>query len=199
MTLTAKPPRRTRRDWVAQAEGPSGHAVGFAAENMVPSHLLDGGEVVHFAIKPSAWFIPLESAWWLGAAALIAALSRTNVVSPPYHGYLVQLAVLLAGLKLGWTTLEWVSRLYVLTNRRVMSIRGVFRVEMFECALDRIQNTFLTLSPGERVCRVGTVTVQTAAAPTGTGSWRMVSRPLEVHEQLREAITRARNFGGREV
>jgi uncharacterized membrane protein YdbT with pleckstrin-like domain len=97
---------------------------------------------------------------------------------------------------MGWATLEWVSRLYVLTNRRVMRLRGVFNVELFECALSRIQNTYVTLSVGERATRTGTVTFQTAGGPGAEASWRIVARPLEIHERLREAIGRANRRNG---
>jgi uncharacterized membrane protein YdbT with pleckstrin-like domain len=107
-----------------------------------------------------------------------------------------RLAVVVAGARLAWAILEWVSRLYVLTNHRVMRIRGVFYVELFECALSRLQNTYATFSPLERLSRTGTITFQTAAGgPGGTASWRIVSRPLEVHEKLREAIRREQNRG----
>ena len=186
-----------KRNIVAHAEGSTGTAVRLPVEAMVPSHLLDGGEVVHFAIKPSPWFVLLSSLRWVTAMVLVAGLGMTEVVTPSYRTYVLQMAILFAGARLGWAMLEWVSRLYVLTNRRVMSIRGVFRVEMFECTLDRIQNTGLTLSLSERTVRVGTIAIQTAAAGSGggTGFWRMVARPLEVHEKLREAIRRALNRG----
>ncbi|MFQ5411651.1 MAG: PH domain-containing protein [Phycisphaerae bacterium] len=179
----------------AQSESTPGGAVGYTVEEMVPAHLLDGGEVVHFAIKPSAWFVLLTSLRWMVIAGCLAGLATTSLVGPSYGGYLFQLAILVAGGRLAWATIDWVSRLYVLTNRRVMSIRGVFSVELYECSLDRIQDTRLTLSPAERLARVGTVTFQTASGG-GSGFWRIVSRPLEVHEKLRDAIRRARNCGG---
>ncbi len=101
-------------------------------------------------------------------------------------------------IRLGWATLQWVSRLYVLTNRRVLRLRGVLDVVLFECPLHKIQNTWLTLSLAERLTRVGTITLQTAggsATSGGTASWRLISRPLEVHEKLRSAINRAQNRG----
>ena len=121
-------------------------------------------------------------------AGLLAGLSTTHLVGPSYGGYLFQLSILIAGARLSWAMLDWVSRLYVLTNRRVMSIRGAFSVELYECGLDRIQDTRLTLSPAERLARVGTVTFQTASGDSGFGTWRIVARPLEVHEKLRDTI-----------
>jgi hypothetical protein len=196
VTLTLEPQRRSKGGVVAQAEGPTGTAVGLAVKDILPSHLLDGGEVVVFAIKPSAWFVLLVSLRWMAVAIVLASLAGTEVVAPAYSAYVLNVAILVAGARLGWATIEWVSRLYVLTNRRVMSIRGVSKVEMFACHLDRIQNTYLTLSVTERLARVGTVIFQTDVDQGETGSWQCVARPLEVEEKLREAIRRMSHRGG---
>jgi len=196
VTITVEAEPRGKKAVVAHVEGSGNHAVGLAVKEILPAHLLDGGEVVHFAIKPSAWFVLLVSLRWIAVAVFLACLAGADLVAPAYRVYVLNVAILVAGTRLGWATIEWVSKLYVLTNRRVMSIRGVFNVQMFECSLDRIQNTYLTLALSERLVRVGTVSFQTAAGDGGTGSWQSVARPLEVHEKLREAIGRAQNRGG---
>lgn len=181
----------------ANAGGRSGGAA-LAMEQVIPAHLLDGGEIVYFAIKPSPWFVLLVSLRWVVFGLFLAALTLVEVVPLPNQArwYLYQLGFWLAAGRLGWALLEWVSRLYVLTNRKAMRIRGVFSVEVFSCSLDRIQNTYVTMSATERLARTGTVTFQTAAGgASGTASWRIVARPLEIHEKLREAIGRAQNRG----
>lgn len=200
MTVVAEPEKRGT-GLAAHAEGPTSGAVGLHVRDMVPAHLLDGGEIVHFAIKPSPWFVLLVSLRWLAVAALLVVLAGWEWFPSGYRWYAYQLATAVAGARLAWAILEWVSRLYVLTNRRVMRIRGVFNVELFECSLGRLQNTYATFSLLERITRVGTITFQTAAAggPGGTASWRIVSRPLEVHEKLREAIRRDANRGNNGV
>jgi len=196
VTITVEAEPRGKKAVVAHVEGSGNQAVGLAVKEILPAHLLDGGEVVHFAIKPSAWFVLLVSLRWMAVALFLASLAGADLIAPAYRVYVLNVAILVAGTRLGWATIEWVSRLYVLTNRRVMSIRGVFKVQMFECTLERIQNTYLTLGLSERLVRVGTVTFQTAAGEGGTGSWQSVARPLEVLEKLREAIDRAQNRGG---
>ena len=169
-----------------------------AVGEVVPAHLLDGGEVVCFAIKPSAWFVLLVSLRWVVIGLLLTVLAGMEFVPAASRWHLYQAAFWLTGARLAWAMLEWVSRLYVLTNRRVMRIRGVFNVDLFECTLDRIQNTAASLTLPERIVRVGTITFQTAGGGGGVGgaaSWQMVARPLEVHEKLREAIRRAQDRG----
>ncbi len=197
MTVLEKPKSRPAGDLVANADGRTGVVLGM--QQAVPIHLLDGGEIVHFALKPSPWFVLLVSLRWVIAGVVFIVLSMSEELPLPFawKWYLYHLGLWMAVGRLAWGMLEWVSRLYVLTNRRVMRIRGVFNVEVFTCGLDRIQNTYLTLSVSERLTRTGTITFQTAAAggATGTASWRIVTRPLEVHEQLRDAIRRAHHRG----
>ncbi len=184
------------RPVTAQAENPS--LAGAAAQELVPGRLLDGGEVVILAIKPSLWYILIWSFRWIIAAGLIVSLllwqaPRWTTISTML---LVQTVLGLLCLRLAWTTLQWVSRLYVLTNRRVMRIRGIFNVDIFECELHRIQNTYLRLTWYERLLRLGTIDIATAGTGLIESTWYNVSRPLDVHEELRRAIARARRGDG---
>jgi len=199
-TTLPRPPKTDRacRDWAAQAEGSGTGAIGLAVEHVVPEHLLDGGEIVYFAIKPSAWYVLLTSLRWIVVAVVIALIASGDFISENDRWYGYRIAVIVAGARIGWAMLDWASRLYVLTNRRIMRIRGMFNAELFECPLARIQNTHLRLSVPERITRTGTLTFQTAAGG-GTASWRVVARPLEVYERVRDAIIRAQNRGNHDL
>ncbi len=191
------PPDRRHREAAAQAEGHGGAAIGLPAREIVPAHLLDGGEIVHFAIKPSPWYVVLVSLRWMATGVLLAILGSAEFVPVGYRWYLYQAAVWVVAARLVWATLEWVSRLYVLTNRRVMRLRGVFTVDFFECSLERIQNTGIVLTLPERLVRAGSISFQTASGQSA--SWRTVPRPLELHEQLLKAIQKAQNRGNHGV
>ena len=54
-----------------QQAGASGEAID--AQSLVPAHLLDGGEIVIFAIKPSMWFIVYVAFRWVAALGMIGA------------------------------------------------------------------------------------------------------------------------------
>ncbi len=188
---------RARRGFVAQAEGSGGTAVSLPLRDVLPAHLLDGGEVVHFAIKPSPWFLLLVSLRTLLAAALVGALAWTEILMPDYRAYALQLALVVAALRIGWAILEWTARLYVLTNRRVMTIRGILRPDIFACPLSRVQRTELTASPIERPVRAGTILIHIRATDDQSArtDWAVVSRPQEVFERLHEAVERAHHRG----
>ena len=173
-------------------EGASSGVMEMPLAGAVPAELLDGGETVLFAVKPSAWFVMLVSARWLAAAFVLGVLSYT-VIPSQYYWYSTQAAILMGAGRLSWATFEWVARLYVLTNRRVMSIRGVIAAEIFAAPLPTIERTEVFESPGERVLRIGSVGFESTSK--GRGVWEIVARPAEIHERLRHAIRRARGGG----
>jgi uncharacterized membrane protein YdbT with pleckstrin-like domain len=94
--------------------------------------------------------------------------------------------------------LQWTSRLYVLTDRRVMRIKGILNIDIFECPLVKIQNTYMTLSWYERIFGLGTILFATAGTAGLEAAWQNINQPLEVHELIRKAIFEAqrRNPGG---
>ena len=158
----------------------------------VPSHLLDGGEVVVLAIKPSLWTVLFGSFQWLCGAAVVIVLDRwfSHALSAALHVPVIQVAVALAALRVGLAVMQWVSRVYVLTNRRIMRIRGVFRADLFACPLVQIIGSQVTAGPHEAALRLGTIRFNTGHT-TGDGSWYHVARPDEVHAEIRRALERA--------
>jgi len=168
----------------------------YATDQAIPAHLLDGGEIVMLKMKPSLWYILFVSVKWLLAMTIVvllsAPLSRALDAIGLTQPLLVKVAVALAVARLAVATLQWVSRLYVLTNRRVMRIRGIFNVDIFECHLTRIQNTFLRLTIYERIFSLGTIGFATAGTGGIEASWQNVNHPLEVHERVRAAIRQAK-------
>lgn len=172
-------------------------------EEAVPVHLLDGGELVLLTIKPSMWYIVFRSFRTLLAVAMVIALSYplSHALDPLglSQRLLVRIAIGVAGVRLLIATLQWVSRLYVLTNRRIMRIRGIFNVDIFECQLTRIQNLFLRFAIYERIFGLGTIGFATAGTGGVEASWENINYPLEVHERVRAAISKARGDDGEDA
>ena len=158
----------------------------------VPRDLLDDGEVVVLAIKPSLWSVLFNSFQWFCAAGVVIALDWWfgGVLSAAVRVPVIQIAVAVAALRLGMAVMQWVSQAYVLTNRRVMRIRGVFRADVFACPLVQIIGSQVTAGPHEALTRLGTIRFNTGHT-TGDGSWYHVARPDEVHAEIRRALERA--------
>jgi len=109
--------------------------------------------------------------------------------------WIVQAAVVLGAARFVMALLQWVSRLYVLTNRRILRLTGVLNVDLFECSLTKIQNTYLTMAWYERLVGVGSISFATAGTGGIEASWINVNNPLEIHERVRSAIHRAQRPG----
>jgi hypothetical protein len=84
-----------------------------------------------------------------------------------------------------------VSRFYVLTNRRVMRIRGVRWADVLDILLTRVINTRLTQAPHEKVTALGTLHFAADQPVQRDCAWRHVAHPEEVHAEVRRAIERA--------
>lgn len=187
---------------MSEAEGatnPSEDLADLRAAALLPEQLLQGGEVIILLIKPSPWYIVLESLRFLAVTAvlLVAALALT---SAGWLGEqlsiskldLVLLAIAITGARLVWQFLEWLSRVYVLTDQRVIRIMGFFRVQVFETQLKKIQHTVTLFSIRERLFALGTIGFATAGTDAVEATWRMVAKPLEVHRVVIETLNRYR-------
>jgi hypothetical protein len=184
------------------AEAPPGEAVEALDPRvaaLLPAQLLQPGEVVILLLKPSPWFILLEPLRTLAAIVIVFMLA---LVTPGFLGAvasvgmgrrdLMLLLMLVLGIRLFWQFLEWLSRVYVLTDRRVIRIQGVVRVLIFEAQLKKIQHTTLTFSARERLAGLGTIGFATAGTAFTEAYWRMVANPMDVHRVVTQTINRAR-------
>ncbi len=166
------------------------------AATLLPAELLQGGETIVLLLKPSAWWILLRSFRALTAMAVCFALliwmrmnSYFTVVA---RRDLMILCFGLVTVFLFWQFLDWLSRVYVLTDRRVIRVKGVVRVQVFEAALRRIQHTDTTFSLPERLLGLGTVSFSTAGTGGVEASWQAIANPLEVHQIVVQTLSRYR-------
>lgn len=165
------------------------------AAALLPEQLLQGGELIILLIKPSPWFIVLSSLGVLAGVALALAFSLWLAS----RGFaflgrvdLVLLAIAICGVRLVWQFLEWLSRVYVLTDRRVLRVRGVVRVQVFETALRNVQHTVLQFTLRERLFGLGSIGFATAGTAGIEAAWTMIARPLEIHQKVVRALDRYR-------
>jgi len=162
----------------------------------VPQQLLNEGEVVILAIKPSVWFVILNA--WPAIAVAAAVMALGYVFLPMFdlgldypRRTLAMLCVAAVLMQLFISSCQWTGRLYVLTNVRVLRVRGVFRVDVFQCPLRNVRQATLAGTRLERLCGVGTI-VFDVETPTEEPCWFHVARPGEVNDMVQEALRKAR-------
>jgi len=163
-------------------------------DTLLPSDLLSEEERVIFALKPSLWAIA-----YCSFRTVLVSLSviLLTLLAAPYlslgsmAGYVISFCGIVIVARVGFAFLQWLSRSYVLTDKRVIRIRGVFTIDIFQCSLLKLQNTFLQLTLPQRIFGIGSIALTTAGTGGIEAIWRHVKNPLEIHHQLLQAMNRA--------
>jgi hypothetical protein len=164
---------------------------GLAA--LFTGHILRDGEVVLLILKPSLWFIPLQSALFAGVVAIVAiaaALLGGHVASRDRLCF--EAAALLIAGRLMWAALQWMGRLYVLTDQRILRLAGVFTTDVFDCPLRKVATARRTASPRESAVGVGSIHIFPSDPDRPSATWQTVARPRQVHAEIIAAIDRAK-------
>ena len=166
------------------------------ANAMLPAELLQPGEIIILLIKPSPLFILLVPMRFIAVVLLCALLigqllSRGINLGMDQHDLIIAtLAVL--GLRLFWQMLDWLSQVYVLTDQRIIRVMGVLNVQVFECPLQKIQQTDLILPLIQRLFWLGSIGFATAGTAAHEAYWLMIAKPLEVHNKIVQTLRRYR-------
>ncbi len=164
--------------------------------NLLAAHILRDGEVVLLVLRPSLWFILLSSLRFvIGAVLAIVCIAYFGNHSMWSHGTersFMELVISGLSVRLMWATLQWMSRLYVLTDLRVLSVSGVFNVSIFDCPLRKVARTRLVRTNEERATGVGSIEIIPQDDSLPFGLWQTIARPFAVHEQILATISRAK-------
>ncbi len=165
-----------------------------ALESLLPARMLQPGETIVLQLKPSPLYILIGPAGFLLLVLTLAVVgvyldrgANAGQLSPT----IALSATTLVGLRLGWQFLDWLCKVYVLTDRRVIRVQGVVRVHAFESPLESIRHTNLYLSLRERLAGLGTITFSTAGTGGVEAAWIFLANPLDVHAKVVELVRRS--------
>ena len=157
--------------------------------------LLDQDEIVELSIRPSIWFIPLvsarASAIICASAVVVSLLIRDS--SPQFHAYVLSLAIMGVVARTIMAAMQWASRVYVLTNRRVMRLSGMINVDIAERQLRRIGRTNLQFTSLQRTLGLGSIHMMPAEEQGATMVWEHVAKPADIYARLTRAIKKAQS------
>jgi hypothetical protein len=162
---------------------------------VVPARLLDGGEVVILAVKPSGWFCLLTSLPVLTVAGIFVVavgLAGPALPGPLSAGAVMLFWVSVSALRLAVAWVQWMGRLYILTNRRILCVSGTFRREICQCPLKLLAGAVVSASVPERLLGVGNLSFESSDPSAQLAPWACINNPPEVQQIVREAISRAR-------
>ena len=160
---------------------------------LVARHILREGETVQLLLKPSLWFVVFAT---LPYAAMALILIISFKLWLPRHVHLAaEAGALMIVAAAAWAILNWMGRLYVLTDLRVLRFSGIFTTDIFDCPLRKIARTRLIPTSRERVLALGTIEFIPSDDRRPCSAWQTIARPAQVHEQVQRAIARAKQGG----
>jgi hypothetical protein len=163
---------------------------------LLTSHLLRDGEIVMLILKPSLWFIILSSLRWAAVVAIVLVTAKILDDSlPGKNAMYVEAGVFVLAGRIMWAVMQWMSRLYVLTDMRILRLAGIFTVDIFDCPLRKIGATRLSFTTRERLLGLGSIDIFPADPEAPSAQWQTIGRPGQVHEQIIAAINRAKQPG----
>jgi hypothetical protein len=186
-----------RRD-VHPSEGAAAAAAADAAVStpvgaLMAGHVLRDGELVLLILRPSKWFILLSSLKFLAIVTIFAifgVLFEESLHIPRRRA--IEAGVWLGLGRIMWAVLQWMGRLYILTDLRILRLSGVFSVSVFDCSLRKVARTLLDSNLMEKIFRIGSIVVIPQDEEAPMFQWHMVARPRLVHKQILSAIHRAK-------
>ena len=166
--------------------------------------LVPPGERVVVDARPSVWYILIRGlpdalpglvvlvvVWLLRGLAVATAGAIDRDLAALFDVWLGRAmggAVIYMVLRLVWAALDWFCRRYVMTDARLVALRGVVRTVRFDLPLRRVQHLAVSRSLLERIFGVGTI----AAASAGTDQheivWRSVARPDAALSAVRKRV-----------
>ncbi len=163
---------------------------------LLASHILRDGELVLLILKPSFWFVLLSSLRFIAIVLILAMAAKVfdTHLPGPNRNY-QETAVTIIGVRLLWATLQWMGRLYILTDLRILCVWGVFNIELFDCPLRKVARTRLVRGLADQAVAVGSIEIIPQDESSPFGVWQTVGRPKKVHEQILATISRAKQGG----
>jgi membrane protein YdbS with pleckstrin-like domain len=162
----------------------------------LPAGTLDGGEVVLLAVKPSMWLPLIDALAWVVSGVIVSgAIIWTETPLPGLTVQIsAQLALLAAALRLGIAVARWIPTWHLLTNRRVIDIRGIRRPQLTYTPLLHVAEVRHTAAPLERPLRLGTVAILPRSGDQPVQVWRCLSDSRQVQERIDRAVRDARSL-----
>lgn len=160
--------------------------------------LISDDEIIILKLKPDPAFIILASLGSLFPIAfmvmLLAYLSNTPLISSSLITWsdldALIFGLIIACIRLTWQALDWWNRVYILTDRRVITMSGIFRRYYYEAPLRNIQHLAIVRSFRERILSLGSIAYATSGSDRYDTIWLMLKQPFAIHKTISQTIER---------
>ncbi len=154
-----------------------------------------GSVVMPLYLVVSAWLRGLrgreftEQIWRAALAGIvILILSVIMLISPRLRaiGWIALVVAAVPAFELVRISLDWLNERYIITNRRVMEIRGTINKHVRDSALEKVNDVELDQSVVGRVLGYGTVQIITGS-DIGVNMFRRISNPVRFKREMLNA------------
>lgn len=173
-------------------------STAIVAETPLPESILGDGEIVILAIKPSRWFVLLVAwpvLWAAVLVALLAAVAGDSVLTAVPKKMIWVVCSAAACVRTLLACAQWLGRWYILTNLRLIQVRGVLRMDIVEHNVASVDKTFVYSALSAKVLPgVGSLLFDTAEGVLRPPAWIHIARPQEVEQVVDQVIRRARRM-----
>ena len=157
---------------------------------------LENGEAIILTVRPSGWLILLMS-WPLLVG--VAAVAAVSLAARQYMAYdvdnrmVVLICLAVGAMRLTIACCQWQGRMYILTDRRVMRIKGVFHEDCYQCPLKKIRQVLVSSTLPERIVSVASLIFERIDdKPVPDADWVCLTNPEEVLQAVEDAFRRAK-------
>lgn len=165
------------------------------AHSALPHDMLSDEEIILMWLKPSLWYILLAS---VGSLLVIAfttvLLAYLATLTLPFVSWTEREAfafgIFVAIIRLTWQALDWWNQTYVLTDRRVIAVAGVFRRVCYQAPLGHLQHIAVIQRLRERLFGLGSIAFATAGSDRYDAVWLTIARPFAVYRQINRFVDR---------
>jgi uncharacterized membrane protein YdbT with pleckstrin-like domain len=111
------------------------------------------------------------------AVVILGIALVTTSVLPPY-GIGAALLLLIPAARFVYQFIHWVSREYIVTNRRVIQVDGVINKNVIDSSLEKVNDVRLTQSVLGRLLNYGDVEILTASE-LGMNQFKRIGDPIK--------------------
>jgi hypothetical protein len=155
--------------------------------------LLMPAESVIFELKPSRWYILFVSlpVAAVGLAIVLLALAIQDLPLR-VREWAQFIGVSIMGLRIGLGLLQWFSRTYVLTDRRIIMQAGLVDVAVESMGLEEVADVFVAMAAAQQALGIGTIFFRHRLGPPSRLAWEHVRQPHQIRARLIEEIERWR-------
>lgn len=168
-------------------------AAATSIATLLTRHIVRDGEIILLMIKPSLWTIFFATLPAAGIA-LIGMIGARLWAQHHVH-IAVELGTMLIAGRAGWAILNWIGKLYLLTDMRIVRISGVFTPQIHDIPLRKVARTRVTASFRERLWQLGSIEIIPETDHWPWSAWQTIRKPNQVDEAIRRAVARAKQGG----